>query len=225
MILAAYFSVAMTPAIQNDPNTIKLNLENMIPSSFNNWKIEPSFSTLMVNPDTQGELHKIYNQILSRTYVNKDGERIMLSIAYGSNQSTDLHVHRPEICYSSSGFTIGKISKTFIDTISGRIPVMRLVAQKGSRNEPITYWIRVGDTLTRGWIEQKLAAMSYGLNGVVPDGLLFRVSSISNDNQDSFRIQQIFLSDLLRAIPSTDRHWLIGHPASNSPGINFHFVS
>jgi EpsI family protein len=217
MILAAYLAIAMEPQ-KNYMGPNKVNLEKLIPSSFNNWKLDTSIAALVVNPDTQGELHKIYNQVVSRTYVNDHGDKIMLSIAYGSNQSTDLHIHRPEICYSSSGFSVGDSSKAYVDSVSGKIPVLHLVAQKGSRNEPITYWIRVGDTLTRGWIEQKLAAIGYGLNGIVPDGLLFRISSISNDVPYSFRIQQLFLSDLLRAIPAVDRHWLIGNKVTNNHG-------
>jgi EpsI family protein len=87
---------------------------------------------------------------------------------------------------------------------------MRLVAKQGTRNEPITYWIRVGDSITRGWIEQKLTAIGYGLIGKVPDGLLVRVSSLSNDEQGSYRVQQVFLSAMLHAVRSEDRFWLVG---------------
>jgi hypothetical protein len=30
----------------------------------------------------------------------------MLSIAYGTDQSTYLHVHRPEVCYAAGGFNV-----------------------------------------------------------------------------------------------------------------------
>jgi EpsI family protein len=87
---------------------------------------------------------------------------------------------------------------------------MRLVARQGARNEPITYWISEGDSITRGWIEQKLTAIGYGLTGKVPDGLLVRVSSLSNDEQGAYWAQQVFLSALLRAVRSEDRFWLVG---------------
>jgi len=213
MVLSSIFTFIMSPTAQNDGKQIKFNLETMIPQEFGTWKIDAANTSSIVNPDTKGELNKIYDQTLARTYINTEGDRVMLSIAYGSNQSTDMHVHRPEICYSASGFEIGQMTKTLIISTTGRIPVMRLVAKQGSRNEPLTYWIRVGDTLTRGWIEQKLTAIGYGLSGIVPDGLLFRVSTISNDEQDSFRIQQIFLTDLLQSLKKEDRHWLVGNLA------------
>lgn len=214
MVLAGAMAWLMTPTAESAAQQAKINLETMIPANFDGWKIEPDMAARIVNPDDEGLVVEIYDQTLSRTYINTEGERVMLSIAYGGKQSTDLHVHRPEICYAAGGFSISKISKTFVDTTIGRIPVMRLVAKQGARNEPITYWVRVGDSLTRGWIEQKLAAIGYGLTRKVPDGLLFRVSTISNDEQDSYRIQQAFLVAMMKAVKSTDRFWLVGQLGS-----------
>jgi len=214
MILTSAFAWVVTSTIHTYGPQDKINLESIIPGKFDGWKIEPATTASIVNPDDKGLIVKIYDQTLSRTYVNDEGERIMLSIAYGRNQSTDLQVHRPEICYAAGGFDVGKMTKTFVDTTIGRIPVMHLVAKQGIRNEPITYWIRVGDSLTRGWFEQKLTAIGYGLTGKVPDGLLFRVSSISNDEQDSYRIQKKFLESLLQAVRSEDRFLLVGRLGS-----------
>lgn len=210
MLLAAALALVMTPIPGNGGERAGLDLEAMIPVKFEDWQIEPDMTARIVNPDDRGLLDKIYDQALARTYINRRGDRVMLSIAYGGSQSTDLHVHRPEICYAAGGFSISKVSKTFVDTTIGRIPVMQLVARQGVRNEPITYWVRVGDSLTRGWIEQKLTAIGYGLTRKVPDGLLFRISTISSDEKESYRIQQEFLDAILKAVKSTDRFWLVG---------------
>jgi len=210
MTLSGVLTRIMTHTNQIDIRQDTLSLEKIVPLEFDIWKIDSSTAALMINPDDKGLLNRIYNQTLSRIYINNEGERVMLSIAYGRDQSSDLHVHRPEICYATSGFEISSMSKSFVDTSIGKIPVMHLVAKLGNRNEPITYWIRVGDSLTRGWFEQKLTAIGYGLTGKVPDGLLFRISSISNNEQESYRIQQTFLTNLLQAVRSEDRHWLVG---------------
>jgi EpsI family protein len=210
MVSASVLTMVITPSAESADQQNQIDLAAMIPGEFNGWKIDLSAASLMVNPDVKGVISKIYSQTLSRTYINSQGERVMLSIAYGRDQRTDLHVHRPEVCYLADGFDIGEMTKTFVDTTIGRIPVMRLVAKQGARNEPITYWIRMGDSLTRGWFEQKVAAARYGFSGKVPDGLLFRVSTISNDEQDSYRIQQIFLTAMLQAMRSEDRYWLVG---------------
>lgn len=209
MMLSAGLTVFMTPkAVGSDFH--KLNLEAIIPAEFGAWKMDTTGLSALVSSDVKDTINQIYNQTLSRTYVNDKGERVMLEIAYGGDQSTDMQVHRPEICYRSGGFEVGKVFKSFVDTSIGQIPVMHLVARQGLRNEPITYWIRVGDSLTRGWLEQKLAAFRYGMKGQVPDGLLFRISTISEDEQSSYQTQQAFLAALLPAVRSEDRFWLIG---------------
>jgi len=92
--------------------------------------------------------------------------------------------------------------------------VMQLVAKQGTRNEPITYWIRIGDTVARGWFEQNLARLRYGLDGKIADGVLVRISTISNDEPDSYRIQQTFLTAMLQAVNREDRFRLVGKLAA-----------
>jgi len=214
MVSSSVITMIITPAaVISDDQYPKISLETMIPKEFDGWKLDSTAARPIVNPALGGELEEIYSQTLERTYINNQGDRIMLAIAYGGAQKTDLHAHRPEICYTASGFDIGKMTKTFVDTTIGRIPVMQLVAKQGERNEPITYWIRVGDSVTRGWFEQKVTAIGYGLTGKVPDGLLFRVSAISNDEQDSYQTQQGFLSAILQAVRYEDRYWLVGQLA------------
>jgi len=210
MALSGALAKVMTPAEISPALQARVNLETLIPKEFEGWKLESANGGGIVNPAVRGELENIYNQTLSRTYINNEGYRVMLSVAYGGAQKTDMHAHRPEVCYAAGGFDISNKTKTFVDTTIGRIPAMHLVARQGDRNEPITYWIRVGDSLTRGWIEQKLTAIGYGLTGKVPDGLLVRVSSISNDEQESYRIQQNFLTAMLKAVRGEDRFWLVG---------------
>lgn len=200
----------MTPPLTPPDHLARINLETLIAKEFDGWEVDLSTAYMMINPETEGMLAKIYNETLARTYINKEGERVMLSIAYGGAQKSDLHAHRPEICYAAGGFEISKMYKTLVDTTLGQIPVMRLVAKQDTRIEPITYWIRVGDDITRGWIEQKITAIKYGLTGEMPDGVLVRVSSISANEQASYGVQQTFLAAMLQAMRLEDRHWLIG---------------
>jgi hypothetical protein len=68
--------------------------------------------------------------------------------------------------------------------------------------------------VTCGWFEQNLVRLSYGLTAKVPDGLLVRVSNISNDEQDSYRIQQVFLTALLQGVRKEDQVRLVGKLAT-----------
>ncbi|MFY9328513.1 MAG: exosortase C-terminal domain/associated protein EpsI [Georgfuchsia sp.] len=76
-----------------------ISLENMIPKAFGDWREEPQKNVQVVNPQTQALLNKLYSQIVSRVYVNPEGYRIMLSVAYGSDQRGSLQAHKPEVCY------------------------------------------------------------------------------------------------------------------------------
>lgn len=210
MVLASVLAMLATPTLMSTDKPDKINLEAIIPTEFDGWKMDMTYAEPLVSSDVTGEINNIYNQTLSRTYFNSQGERVMLAIAYGRDQRVDLQVHRPEICYAAGGFDIKKMTKIFLDTAVGKIPAMRLVAKQGNRNEPITYWIKIGNSLTRGWLEEKWATFKYELTGQIPDGLLFRVSTISNDEQASYLIQQTFLTDLLKSMRSGDRQWLIG---------------
>jgi EpsI family protein len=210
MLVAAGLAVVLSPREKTADQGPKIDLEVMIPKQFGEWKIDSSIAPLISNPQQEALLNTIYSQMLSRTYVNSSGQRVMLSIAFGGNQSKALQVHKPEVCYAAQGFQIGTMTKAMLNTDIGQIPVMHLVAKQGTRNEPITYWIRTGDTVTRGWFEQNLARISYGLTGKVPDGLLVRVSNISSDEQDSYRIQQTFLTAMLQGVRKEDRVRLVG---------------
>jgi len=192
----------------------KLNLETLFPRSFGQWMTDDRMPVQLVSPDTAALLNKIYNQTLSRTYVNPAGDRIMLSVAYGGDQSDATRAHRPEVCYPAQGFQIISSSNGSLAVAGQEVRVRRLVARQGNRNEPITYWIVVGDKVTITGTEQKLAQLSYSVNGVIPDGMLVRVSSISGNDAPAFALQQAFVRDLALAItPQLKARVLGGTPS------------
>ena len=136
----------------------------------------------------------------------------MLSLAYGGVQDRSLQVHRPEICYVAQGFQIVDQYTENFDSKYGTIPVKRIVAQKGPRNEPLTYWIVLGDEATAGGLKAKLARLKYTLTGQVPDGMLVRVSSISNDVPSAFALEDRFSESILSAVTDEARVRLVGKP-------------
>lgn len=213
MFAAAGVALALKPTQKIADAGPKIDLEVLIPKTFGDWKIDETIVPLLPDPETQAKLNKIYNQTLTRTYVNAQGERIMLSIAYGGDQSDAMAVHKPEICYPAQGFQILKNASDTFSTGVGKIPVKRLVATQGQRIEPITYWTTVGNTVAvSGW-KWKLNQMKYGLTGKIPDGLLFRISSIQADDAKAYRTQDIFARELLQAMSPSGRQRIIGAPA------------
>ena len=169
----------------------------------------------LVNPELKAAVDKVYAQTLSRTYTNAKGDIIMLSIAYGEDQTDSVGLHVPEGCYGGQGFNIEKVMRGMIATDSTTIPVTKVVAIKGNRVEPITYWLRTGDQLTYPGIDTKLARLQYGLTGRIPDGMLVRISSLvasaePTEVAQAYALQSRFALDLVEATPYTKRNTLIG---------------
>ncbi|MCL4472146.1 MAG: exosortase-associated protein EpsI, B-type [Sulfuricella sp.] len=213
MLAAAGLAMALKPTAKIADKVPAIDLETMIPKQFGDWKIDETIVPLLANPETEALLSKIYNQTLARTYANSRGEHIMLSIAYGGDQSDSMQVHKPEVCYPAQGFQILKSSTDVFSTGSGAIPVKRLVATQGQRIEPITYWTTIGDAVAVSGLKWKLNQLKYGLTGKIPDGLLFRISSIQSDDTAAYKVQDDFARALLGALTPSGKERIIGHPA------------
>jgi len=217
MFVAAGMALALKPTAKVADAGPKIDLEVLIPKTFGDWKMDETIVPLMANPEQEALIKKIYSQTLSRTYINSSGDRIMLSIAYGGDQSDNMSVHKPEVCYPAQGFQILKNSADTFATGEGNIPIKRLVAVQGRRIEPITYWTTVGDTVAAvSGLMWKLNVMKYGLTGKIPDGLLFRISSIQADEAKAYRTQDAFARDLLKAMSPSGRERIIGNPTPTS---------
>ncbi len=215
---AAVAGIAARPSttVADRGNAIKL--ETAVPKDFGEWRELPDQQAQVVNPQTKELLDKLYSQILSRTYVNKQGYRIMLSLAYGDDQRGGLQAHRPEVCYPAQGFKLGKVEEGTLPTSFGTIDVRRLTTELGPRSEPVTYWLTVGDQVIRNTFDKRVAQIRLGLTGQIPDGLLFRVSSIDTDTARAFAMQQKFAADMMAAVPVETRRQLSGLSPQRTAG-------
>ena len=210
MVSSAAVTKVVTPTAKMADREARFELGDIVPVRFGDWEVDSTIAPLQVDPETQAKLDKIYNQTLSRTYVNRDGERIMLSIAYGGDQSDNMSVHKPEICYTAQGFEVKDQLDLNMKTAYGELPVRRLYAINGARHEPITYWITIGDKVTPSGTTLKLQQLRYGFSGTVPDGVLVRVSSINTDTSAAYVLQQKFVGELLHSLNPNGRRRLIG---------------
>ena len=194
-----------------------LDLQRVIPKQFGSWSLVPE-----VVPVTPGEPEgyvqpdeystRIYSQEVGRTYTDGRGNIVMLMVAYGPVQNYRLKAHRPEMCYTAAGFRVSAKTEATLSYRDGAPPlkVARLVAERESRFEPISYWIRVGNDIASSPIESQLARLKYGLHGVIPDGALIRISTINLPQEASFKLQDQFIRDLLAAIPPADVKFFTG---------------
>jgi EpsI family protein len=210
MFSAAATTRVVTPTAKMADKNAKFSLEQMIPSTFGEWAIDTTIIPLKLDPETEAKLNKLYNQTVTRTYVNANGERIMLSIAYGGDQSEGLGVHKPEVCYVAQGFDVRVNKPGQLQTQYGTLPVRRLMAVAGERYEPITYWLTIGNKIALSGLDSRLTQLRYGLGGVIPDGMLVRVSTIDRDPAHSYQLQDQFVKELMSAVGPEARNRLIG---------------
>ena len=201
---------AWRPATHMADSRAKLDLEKVFPGEFGDWKMDTAIPVQLISPDVQRLLASIYNQTLTRTYINTKGERIMLSVAYGGDQSDATRAHRPEVCYPAQGFQIIAEQTGFVDTATRRLPVQQLVAKAGGRIEPISYWVTVGDHTALSGTQQKLAQLRYTTRGIVPDGMLVRVSNINPNYAPSFALHSQFIRQMSSKIPQASLARVIG---------------
>lgn len=209
MCLTSVGAVALRPGNKAAVRS-PIDLASIVPNQFGNWREEPLPAAQVVNPETKQLLDRLYSQILNRTYVSADGYRIMLSIAYGSDQRDEFQAHKPEVCYPAQGFTLQSKQPGTLATGFGEISVTRLQTRMGERWEPVTYWFTVGDSAIENKIQKRLVEFRYGLTGEIPDGMLFRVSSIDKEHERAYRLQGQFVHDLLQAISPAQRARLSG---------------
>jgi len=210
MLTCTLFAWWLTPQEKWFDHIGQPQFEQIIPPNFADWsQVSGANNTLIVDPEQQETLNDIYNQIVSRTYVQKStGRRLMLSLAYGDNQAYSKQLHFPETCYDAQGFNVLALHNEKILANGHEIEVKRMSAQMRDRVEQVSYFIRIGDNVLSGRIS--LVRIYTGLKGYIADGLLFRVSEISDDDISSHQLHDQFINDLLKALSPAQQTMLIG---------------
>ncbi len=214
MALASVLAFWMQPREFLADAAGRAKLADIVPQQFADWAVDTSIIPVPTSPDLQRVLDATYDEVLARTYRHRDGRRVMLSLAYGRNQHKGMNTHRPEVCYPAQGFQlVGGVHRAALAFEGVAWPVTRLVAQRGPRREPITYWLVVGGAITNFGYAQRWTTIQYGLRGQVPDGVLVRVSSIDDNDTAAFFLQERFVQELLQAMALAQRERLLGSPS------------
>lgn len=216
VIIAALMFAATALPYMIKP-TIKLvdlqhrrKLETLLPMQFGDWRNKITGHIVLADPRMIETLSRIYTETINRNYFDTHGRQIMLSIAYGEDQRDGMNVHYPESCYPAQGFQTRAVRNELLTTPYGVIRVKRLEMELGQRYEVVTYWTMIGEYSTLGDTSRKLKEMRYTLNGIIPDGLLFRVSSIGRDTKKAYRDHEEFIAALLGTLNPEDRKRLSG---------------
>jgi len=210
MLASAALTAVATPSAKLSDSRPSFNLEVSVPRTFDGWRVDESVVPLPPSPDKQEVLSATYDQILSRTYVDGHGHRVMLSIAYGSSQTRQLRSHRQEVCYAAQGFKITGLDRLPVKIDGSEVSATRLIATQGLRIEPVTYWFTIGDLVVRSYAEREMAQFKYALSGYIPDGYLVRLSSLSADSAHAYTKHAEFADAFLRHVDIGLRKRLVG---------------
>ena len=185
-----------------------LKLADVIPDRFPGWATQPDYGLVLPEATQPGSA---YDQVLGRAFINPSLGDVMLLIAYGSAQSGLMNVHRPEVCYTTAGFTVGPLRFPQVTLPSRRlITASAFSAVRGPRFEQVMYWTRVAGDFPVSMNAERLTTFRSGLSGVVPDGVLVRISSPTHDAIQGARVLSAFAEALVNGVAGAGRRLLIG---------------
>lgn len=208
VLLGLLFGSAATVAAWRQPRQHldylgRDKLENIVPKDIGPWKFVAA-SGLVIPPEDQLS-RLIYSQLLTRVYSDGDNPPLMLLIAQSGSQTGVLQVHRPETCYTAGGYTISQLSPHAIHIGSRVIDANSMDANADGVTEHVLYWTRVGNRIPASWRDQKIAVAEQNLKGIIPDAILVRISTVSNDAQAARASLEAFASALIGSVPPQRR--------------------
>ena len=195
LVGASAFAYARMPEA-NNPVIDQDSFVSWVPNNVGNWRDTGMGDVVLPTPDSLSG--RLYDNLVTRTYV-QDRQVIMLSMVYNNIQDGMIQVHRPEVCYPVGGFELSDGKETTLAMGGEKVPASRFTAVGRGRVEHIEYFTRVGKEFPRTWTEQKLSVMRANLRGVIPDGMMVRLSSIDPDENRAFASLQDFASGFFEA--------------------------
>ena len=185
----------------------KHKLDEVVPETIGRWKFVTA-SGLVVPPED--ELEKtLYSNMLTRVYSDGQSPPVMLLLAQNGSQTGFLQIHRPEICYTAGGYHISAVTPHPISFGSKIVRANRMDASAGGPTEHVVYWTRVGNRIPGNWTAQKLAVAEQNLQGTIPDAILVRVSTVSDDDSAAMASIDEFIRAMLGSIQPRMRSVLI----------------
>ena len=192
----------MTPKLYS--GVIAPDFETVIPKKFGDWQqITDTFLQVSLSTGKDDEINKLYDRVLTRTYENSKGDRVMLALAYAHEQKQDVKIHRPEVCYIAQGFQALSQTPNVIKIPSIKpIAAQRLLMRNSNRTETVSYWIRIGDDYPTTGMGARWKILRDGLKGKILDGILVRASIAIDDEAGAafaYEKQESFLVDLVNA--------------------------
>lgn len=182
-------------------------LDRAVPTIIGRWKFLTASG--LVLPPQDEMTQQLYDQVLTRVYAADGLPSVMLLIAYGSAQDYTLQAHLPEVCYPSSGYTVSSIERVPVTLRPGTSDTATyLTAERPDRTEQVYYWLRIGDRFPATLSDERMAVIAANLRGVLPDGVLVRLSVLDDNRSAALGQLQRFNQQMLASLGSAGRRLL-----------------
>jgi EpsI family protein len=178
-------------------------LEDVVPTTIGRWKFVAA-SGLVVPPEDQ-LVRATYSQLLTRVYSDGENDPIMLLLAQSGSETGILQIHRPETCYTASGYHISEVIPHPVRIGSAVLPANAMDATANDATEHVLYWTRIGNRMPANWGEQRLAVAEQNLRGILPDAILVRISMVSSDGSRAWAALDAFTRSLIGSVPANLR--------------------
>jgi EpsI family protein len=185
----------------------RAKLDDVIPTTIGRWRFQTA-SGLVVPPEDQLS-RALYSNLLTRVYEDGDNPPVMLLVAQSGSQTGILQIHRPETCYTASGFQISSVTPQPIQVGPITVPANAMDASAAGMTEHVLYWTRIGNTMPASWAQQRLVTAEQNLRGILPDAILVRVSTIRPDADGARAELESFVRALIGSVPPNRRPVLI----------------
>ena len=190
---------------------LRERLEDLVPQRIGGWQNSGSAGVIVSEPE-DGLVESGYDQLLTRAY-SAAQVSVMLVLAYGSVQGGSLQLHRPETCYPGQGFRLSQFQD--FDMSLGheeQVHLRKFTARRDDRKERVMYWTRIADFFPLSTMTEYRAILSSVARGVVPDGILVRVSMLGTDTTIDDGLLEQFIRDMIAALPPLGQKLLLGAP-------------
>jgi EpsI family protein len=207
---AATAATAVAAAPRRTEDRLKgIKLNDLVPARIGPWSYGDTQSVVVARADdafpTAGS-----DQLVARSYRADNAPTIMLLIAYGSTQGATLQLHRPETCYPGQGFKLSGFSEPGLALGPARIQARRFTATRDQRIERLVYWTRIANSFPLNTAGEYAAILGSVLSGMVPDGVLVRLSTLSSDTAQADAALGAFAAELVQSISPLGRRILLG---------------
>ena len=155
------------------------DLETLLPRALPGWSEEVVENVVL--PPTTGGAQRSYEQVVTRRYSGSAGATVTLVVAYQGIQTFASQVHRPEVCYPASNFSVTAPEPLALPLGSARtVDALSFQARRAQRRDAVLYWTRIGPHFPLSLCEQRRHIARSAVVRSFHDGVVLRVSTAAD---------------------------------------------